>query len=312
MNLLHLKYAVEIAKSGSLGKAAEVLTVAQPNLSRAVKDLEADLGTILFRRTPKGMILTAEGERFIGYAKSILSQIEDLESLYRTWASEKKHFSLSAPRAGYISDAFSHFADKLDTKHADISYVEVSALQGIQNVVHGGYQLGIIRYTADHEDHFRKVLEEKGLQIRFIGEFFYRPIFRKDSPLAEKNPLRLHHLLDFIRIAPTDPAMPTASLATIDDAIHEKNQRRIFVEDRAGMFDLLAKSSRFFLWGAPVPQPVLKHLGLVQRDCIDHRRIYRDVLIYRKGRSLTATEEAFVRELDLAVQRTFPKEPYLF
>ena len=44
MNMLHIKYAVEIAKCGSINKAAERLLTGQPNLSRAVKELEASLG----------------------------------------------------------------------------------------------------------------------------------------------------------------------------------------------------------------------------------------------------------------------------
>ena len=44
MNILHMKYAVEVAKMGSLSKAADVLLIAQPNISRSIKELEADLG----------------------------------------------------------------------------------------------------------------------------------------------------------------------------------------------------------------------------------------------------------------------------
>ena len=76
MNILHMKYAVEVAKVGSLNKAAETLLIAQPNISRSIKELEADLGITIFDRTSKGMFLTPEGENFIGYAKNILKQIE--------------------------------------------------------------------------------------------------------------------------------------------------------------------------------------------------------------------------------------------
>ena len=62
MNILHIKYAVEIAKCGSLNKAAEKLIIAQPNLSRAIQDLESDIGITIFERTAKGMTLTLEGE----------------------------------------------------------------------------------------------------------------------------------------------------------------------------------------------------------------------------------------------------------
>ena len=62
MNILHLKYVVCIAENGSINKAAEELHVAQPNLSRVVKEMEADLGIRFFRRSSKGMMLTADGE----------------------------------------------------------------------------------------------------------------------------------------------------------------------------------------------------------------------------------------------------------
>ena len=77
MNILHMKYAVEVARLGSLNKAAETLLIAQPNISRSIKELEADLGISIFTRSAKGMELTPEGEEFIDYAKSILKQIAD-------------------------------------------------------------------------------------------------------------------------------------------------------------------------------------------------------------------------------------------
>ena len=76
MNVIHMKYAVEVAKAGSINKASETLLVAQPNLSRSIKELEADLGITIFLRTSKGMTLTPKGEEFMGYAKNILSQLQ--------------------------------------------------------------------------------------------------------------------------------------------------------------------------------------------------------------------------------------------
>ena len=58
MNLLHLKYVISIAENGSINKAAEELHVAQPNLSRVVREMEADLGIRFFHRSSKVMVLT--------------------------------------------------------------------------------------------------------------------------------------------------------------------------------------------------------------------------------------------------------------
>ena len=79
MNIMHLKYAIEISKTGSINKAAENLYMAQPNLSRAIKELEASLGITVFDRTPKGMIPTPDGEKLLQYAKKILSEVDELE-----------------------------------------------------------------------------------------------------------------------------------------------------------------------------------------------------------------------------------------
>ena len=75
MNILHMKYAVEVARLGSLNKAAEALMIAQPNISRSIKELEADLGITIFQRSAKGMVLTPDGEEFMDYARDILHRI---------------------------------------------------------------------------------------------------------------------------------------------------------------------------------------------------------------------------------------------
>ena len=84
MNVIHMKYAVEVAKAGSINKASETLLVAQPNLSRSIKELEADLGITIFLRTSKGMILTPKGEEFLGSpCKLHRRRVLKIHKLYR-------------------------------------------------------------------------------------------------------------------------------------------------------------------------------------------------------------------------------------
>ena len=120
MNILHMKYAVEVAKVGSLNKAAETLLIAAPNVSRSIKELEADIGISIFERTTKGMELTPEGEEFINYAKGILNQIDEVENFYKKGSAKKQKFSISVPRACYISEAFSQFSKSLSKEAAEI------------------------------------------------------------------------------------------------------------------------------------------------------------------------------------------------
>ena len=82
MNILYLKYAVEVAKTKSISRAAENLYMGQPNLSRAIKELEESLGITIFARSPQGVKTTPEGEEFLSYAKNILRQIDEVEAVY--------------------------------------------------------------------------------------------------------------------------------------------------------------------------------------------------------------------------------------
>ena len=80
-----------------MGKASETLLIATPNLSRSIKELEADLGIQIFERTKNGMILTPQGEEFLNYGKEILKQIDDVEKFYKEGA-PKKLFRTNPPR----------------------------------------------------------------------------------------------------------------------------------------------------------------------------------------------------------------------
>ena len=171
VNILHLKYAVSIADNGSINKAAEEIHVAQPNLSRVIKELEADLGITIFQRSAHGMILTPEGEEFVGRARKILEQVDDMEHMYKSGQPACQRFSISAPRASYISDAFAHFSRSLSKDDAEVFYQETNVLKAVRNILEVGYNLGILRYASKHEKYFREMLEDKDLTGDLIMEF---------------------------------------------------------------------------------------------------------------------------------------------
>lgn len=154
MNISHLKYAVEVEKTRSISKAAENLLMSQPNLSRAIKELEKSIGVTLFNRTSKGMTPTPQGEEFLQYAKKILIQIYELEAMYKNRKNDKQTFSISVPRASYITYAFTEFVKSIDTKkQIEIFYKETNARCAINNILQADYKLGIIRYQTIFEEY---------------------------------------------------------------------------------------------------------------------------------------------------------------
>ena len=188
MNIAHLKYAVEVEKTASITKAAENLFMGQPNLSRGIKELEETLGVKIFKRTSKGIVPTPQGEEFLGYAKSILAQIEEMESLYKPEKNNKLKFSISVPRASYIADAFSKFVREADmSKEIEFSFKETNAMRAIRNVVQENYGLAIVRYQTIFESFFTNMLRDKGMKSENIWEFEYQLLISKNDPLSQKD-----------------------------------------------------------------------------------------------------------------------------
>ncbi len=298
MNLMHLKYAVEIAKVGSLNKAAENLCMGQPNLSRAIKELESYLGITIFERSSKGMVATAQGEEFLSYANKALEQIDEIENLYKKGLRKKQEFSISVPRASYISHAFAMFSKKLSSDPAELFYKETNSLRAIRNILENDYHLGIIRYAAGHDYYFKRMLEEKGLTYEMITEFSYRIIMSENHPLADKEDIRFDDLPEYIEIAHADPFVPSLPMPAVKkEELPDNITRRIFVFERASQFELLSENTDTFMWVSPVPGKTLRRYGLIQKQCRDNNKIYKDVLIYKKSYELSDLDREFITEL---------------
>jgi len=298
MNFLHLKYAIMVAETGSISKAAEKLYVAQPNVSRAIKELESDLNITIFERNSKGMIVTPEGEQLIHYAKRILRQIDDMEKIFK-YQKKKNVFSISVPRASYISDAFVEFSKCLNNiDNAEVYYKETNAYRVINNVINEEYNLGILRYYINHDRYFKDIIEKKELKCELINQFKYVLIFNKNSALAENKEIHYSDLKDFIEIAHGDPYVPSLSTnELVKTELSEEVSRRIFVFERASQFELLANNEETFMWVSPVSKRLLDRYGLVQKECIDNTKEYKDLLIYRSNYKLSKLDQEFITKL---------------
>lgn len=298
MNFLHVKYALTVAKTGSLSKASEELLIAVPNISRSIKELEADLNITIFERTTKGMQLTLEGEEFLGFAKGILEQIDQVENYYKHGAPQKQKFSISVPRACYISEAFSQFSKSLTKDAAEIFYKETNSQRTIHNILKHDYKLGIIRYAENYDKYFKTMLEEKGLCYELVTEFSYSLIMSADSPLAQKEDITFDDLTEYIEIAHADPYVPSMPLSkVVKEELPDNIDRRIFIFERASQFDLLSNNPDTFMWVSPAPKKLLERYNLVQRKCNENKKVYKDILIYKNGYKLSKLDKEFITQL---------------
>lgn len=299
MNILHLKYAVEVAKTKSISKAAENLYMGQPNLSRTIKELEESLGITIFKRTSKGITTTSDGDEFLRLARRIVAQVEEVEDIYRSKRSHTQTFSVCVPRASYISAAMAEFSKHISlTEPADILYRETNSGEAISSVLRGDSGMGVVRYQTAFEKYFIDVFKEKKLIYETVAEFTYLMLIRKNDPLAKKEIISPEDMINYIEITHGDPYVPSIPLIEVKKSeLCENVDKRIFVYERASQLELIASVPKTFMLAPPVPRQLLDKYGLITREFPQNNKKYKDVLIYRKDYKLTDNDKLFITEM---------------
>ena len=303
MNTLHFKYAVEIEKTRSITQAAENLYMAQPNLSKAIKELENSLGITIFRRTSKGVIPTDQGMKFLACAKQILMQIDNMEAISSPDKPKERKMRISVPRAGYISKAFSEYIAASDSSDdMEVYFCETNSLRTIENVRENGYNFGIIRFNAAHEKYCSDFLKEKNLESQILWEYEMLAVMSSEHPAAENENITYAELsADYAELTQGDDYVPYVSGAV--EKLFDKNRpegtkvRRICMFDRGSALDFLLTVPQSFMLDSPVPDSLCGKYGLVQRKCIFPDNKFKDLLIYSSGRKLSKSELALVNKL---------------
>ena len=307
MNLLHMKYALAVAETHSINKAAQQLIVGAPALSRAVKELENSLGVVLFERSAKGMTLTPDGELFVTCAKKVLKQVDDIENIFRDGPTGKQHFSISVPRSSYIASAFAEFSRKLDpASDTEVFYKETNSSRAIKNILREDYKLGILRYSDRYDSYYKAMMDEKHLSYELVTEFRYVLLMNAGCPLNGLPSISYADLDGYIEIAHADPYVPSLPVTEVKkDELPDNGGCRIFVFERASQLELLASNPDTYMWVSPIPRELLDRYGLVERSCEGNNRSYRDVLIRREDYRLTDRDNKFIEELVSAKRRVF-------
>lgn len=299
MNTLHLRYAIEVERTRSITQAAENLFMGQPNLSKAIRELEDTLGFSIFERTSKGVVPTSKGSEFLVYAHNVLIEIEKMEELSRPENTDIQTLKISIPRGSYIASAFTRFVEELDTeKGIDVNVQETNSVQVINNIDERQFNLGIIRYEVAYESYFLDYLKSKQLCYNPIWEFEYLVLMSEKNKLAVVPELSCDDLGQFTEIVDGDNTVPyLSSRESLKQVKASENTKKIYLYERCNQFDLLSRIPTTFMWVSPIPSEILKRYQLVQRKCNAPTQKYKDVLIYPKGYKFTSLEEKFIDKL---------------
>ena len=197
MTLQQLRYVIEVAKTGSMNVAAKQLFVSQPSLSMAIRELENDVHISIFERTTKGVVITAEGEEFLGYARQIINQVELLEDKYIEAGQIKKKFGVSAQHYSFAVKAFVEMVKGFDMDKYEFAIREARTYDVIHDVITGKSEIGILYTNEFNEKVLNKIFKDN--QLEFIHLFTCQgyAYLWKNHPLAGKKVIALEELQDY-------------------------------------------------------------------------------------------------------------------
>ena len=200
MTLQQLKYVIAIADSGSVNAASKRLYVSRPSLSSAVKDLEEEVGFEVFRRSNRGVIITAQGEEFLNYARQVCAQFALLEERFVSGQSKKK-FSVSAQHYTFAVSAFAELVRKVGMEEYEFSMLETRTYECIENVRDYKSELGILYLDDFNREYITKLLEENNLEFHPLQDCSTCVYLWREHPLAGRAELSLEDLEPYPCIA---------------------------------------------------------------------------------------------------------------
>lgn len=298
MNTLFFKYALEVEKTRSISQAAENLFMTQPTLSKAIKEMETQIGYPIFERSSKGVVPTPQGQEFLMHAENISAELERIQSLSSSQDTSIPHFKLSIPRSSYIAHGFTNFvADLCPSQGMDIQVQETNSIETIHQVANGQCNLGIIRYQQTYEPYFLDFLQDKNLSWETIWEFKYLLLFSENHPLAEEETIIPEQLTTYTEIVHRDNAVPYLKDSEPGGRITKTIPNKIYLYERCNQFELLSRIPTTYMWVSPIPAEMLQRYPLTQRLCQAANAHCKDVLIYPNGYTFSQLDKQFISKL---------------
>lgn len=194
MTLSQLVYVVTVAEKKSMNKAAAELFVSQPALSGAIRDLEEELRTQIFIRSNKGIVITAEGEEFLSYARQIVEINQMISERYTEDKSRKKKFSVSMQHYSFAVEAFIELGKKFSMNEFELAVYETKTYDVIENVRDSRSEIGVLYLNDFNRKALNKIITENGLEFVPLFDCGISVYLSRKHPLADRTKISFEEL----------------------------------------------------------------------------------------------------------------------
>ncbi len=241
MQLQQLIYFVTVAEQGSINKAAERLFTTQPNLSKAIGNLENELKISIFNRTNKGVILTDDGKKLYQYARTIMNQMELIQGL----AAKEVPRTLSIASYPIITMGrlLSEFYNNHPGGNISLNLVEQRLQKVIESVENGAAEIGFVMSNQVQTKELRHMIHFKGLELNVLGKDTWYANIGPHHPLYDQDEVTARELSQYPHVRmPDDYFSNLTFYLEIDGVRLTEFKRVVYLSDSAAILSMLRET----------------------------------------------------------------------
>lgn len=238
MTLQQLRYVITVAETGTITEAANRLYISQPSLTNSIHELEKEMNIVIFNRTNKGIIISKEGEDFLGYARQILEQANILEERYKGNQGWKKQFCVSTQHYSFAVNAFVDLIKEYGQDEYDFSLRETQTYEIIEDVAKMRSEIGILFMNDFNEAVINKLLKAHDLEFKQLFVASPHVFISRKHPLAGREIITNEELQAYPYLS-FEQGEHNSFYFSEEIFSEMERKKNIRVRDRATLFNLL-------------------------------------------------------------------------
>lgn len=293
MTLQQLKYALTIADCGSMNEAAKQLFISQPSLSETMKELETEIGLDIFLRSNRGIVITPEGEEFLGYARQVTEQFGLLQSKYID-KKVKEKFSVSTQHYTFAVKAFVETVKQIGMEQYEFAVHETTTISVIENVKKFKSEIGVLYENDFNEKVLNKMFKEHGLEFVELFSCDTFVYLWSGHPLAKQDVITMEELDEYPCLSFDQGKNNSLYLAEEMKSTYEY-RRLIKANDRATLLNLMIGLNAYTLCSGIICEDLNgnDYKAVPLKETEEMRIGY----IKRKGAKVSHIGELYIEEL---------------
>lgn len=293
MTLQQLKYALTIADCGSMNEAAKQLFISQPSLSETMKELETEIGLDIFLRSNRGIVITPEGEEFLGYARQVTEQFGLLQSKYID-KKVKEKFSVSTQHYTFAVKAFVETVKQIGMEQYEFAVHETTTISVIENVKNFKSEIGVLYENDFNEKVLNKMFKENGLEFVELFSCDTFVYLWSGHPLAKQDVITMEELDEYPCLSFDQGKNNSLYLAEEMKSTYDY-RRLIKANDRATLLNLMRGLNAYTLCSGIICEDLNgdDYMAIPLKETEKMRIGY----LKRKGVKISPIGEIYIEEL---------------